>query len=188
VHRAGLVTADDMERMRRAVGAGEGQSVVVIAAKFTQIARVFPQLVKETGGLPGVRLVVKPHPAETARLLGIATPDVQADRLGAAAALHQRFGGVVVLKGAGTVVQGAGARPPGICSAGNPGMASGGVGDVLTGVIAALLAQGLAPDDAAEMGVSLHAAAGDLAAGDGERGLLASDLFGPLRRLLNLRS
>jgi NAD(P)H-hydrate epimerase len=132
--------------------------------------------------------VLTPHPAEAARLLGIATPDVQADRLGAAAALHQRFGGVVVLKGAGTVVQGAGARPPGICSAGNPGMASGGVGDVLTGVIAALLAQGLAPDDAAEMGVSLHAAAGDLAAGDGERGLLASDLFGPLRRLLNLRS
>ena len=66
VHRAGLVTADDMERMRRAVGAEEGQSVVVVAAKFTQIARVFAQLVREAGDLPGVRLVVKPHPAETA--------------------------------------------------------------------------------------------------------------------------
>jgi hypothetical protein len=66
VHRAGLVTADDMERTRRAVGAEEGQSVVVVAAKFTQIARVFAQLVREAGDLPGVRLVVKPHPAETA--------------------------------------------------------------------------------------------------------------------------
>ena len=66
VHRAGLVTADDMERTRRSVGADEGRPVVVVAAKFTQIARVFPQLVRETADLPGVRLVVKPHPAETA--------------------------------------------------------------------------------------------------------------------------
>jgi hypothetical protein len=65
VHRAGLVTADDMERTRRAVGAEEGRSVVVVAAKFTQISRVFPQLVRETAELPGVRLVIKPHPAET---------------------------------------------------------------------------------------------------------------------------
>jgi hypothetical protein len=66
VQRAGLVTVDDMERTRRAVGAEEGQSVVVVAAKFTQISRVFAQLVREAGDLPGVRLVVKPHPAETA--------------------------------------------------------------------------------------------------------------------------
>ena len=66
VHRAGLVTADDMERTRRAVGASEGQSVVVVAAKYTQIAAVFPRLVRDAGDIPGVRLVVKPHPAETA--------------------------------------------------------------------------------------------------------------------------
>ena len=66
VHRASLVTADDMERTRRAVGAAEGQSVVVVAAKYTQIAGVFPQLVRDSGEIPGVRLVVKPHPAETA--------------------------------------------------------------------------------------------------------------------------
>jgi NAD(P)H-hydrate epimerase len=119
------------------------------------------------------------------RQLGVTTAEVQADRLAAAATLHARYGGVVVLKGAGTVVQGAGARPPAICSAGNPGMASGGMGDVLTGIIAALLAQGLGADDAAEMGVSLHAAAGDLAAQAGERGLIASDLLVPLRGLLN---
>jgi hypothetical protein len=66
VHRAGLVTTDDMARTRRGVGAGERQPVVVVAAKFTQIAKVFPQLVSETAGMSGVRLVVKPHPAETA--------------------------------------------------------------------------------------------------------------------------
>jgi hypothetical protein len=66
VHRASLVAADDRERTRRAVGAEEGQSVVVVAAKFTQISQVFPQLVRDSGGIPGVRLVVKPHPAETA--------------------------------------------------------------------------------------------------------------------------
>jgi len=66
VHRAALVTADDVERTRRAVGAGEGHSVVVVAAKFTQISHVFPQLVRDSGDIPGVRLVVKPHPAETA--------------------------------------------------------------------------------------------------------------------------
>jgi hypothetical protein len=66
VHRAGLVTPDDVERTRRAVGAREGHAVVVVAAKYTQISQVFPQLVRESGDIPGVRLVVKPHPAETA--------------------------------------------------------------------------------------------------------------------------
>jgi len=66
VHRASLVTPDDMARTRRAVGAREGHAVVVVAAKYTQISQVFPQLVRESGDIPGVRLVVKPHPAETA--------------------------------------------------------------------------------------------------------------------------
>jgi NAD(P)H-hydrate epimerase len=99
--------------------------------------------------------------------------------------LQQRYGGIVVLKGAGTIVQGGGTRPPAVCSAGNPGMATGGTGDVLCGLVAALIAQGHAPEDAAELGVCLHAAAGDAAARAGERGLIASDLFPPLRGLLN---
>ena len=66
MRRAGAAKADDLERMRRAVGAEAGQSVVVVAAKYSQIAQVFPQLVRESGELPGVRLVVKPHPAESA--------------------------------------------------------------------------------------------------------------------------
>ena len=75
---------------------------------------------------------------------------------------------------------------PGVCSAGNPGMASGGMGDALTGIIAALIAQGLHLEEAAAAGVSLHAAAGDAAAGQGgERGLLASDLIAAIRPVLN---
>lgn len=129
--------------------------------------------------------ILTPHPGEAARLLGVGTTEIHADRFAAAAALHARYGGVVVLKGAGTIVHSTGSRPPAVCSAGNPGMATGGVGDVLTGLIAGLAAQGLGADDAAEMGVCLHAAAGDRAAAAGERGLIASDLYAPLRRLLN---
>jgi NAD(P)H-hydrate epimerase len=107
---------------------------------------------------------------------------VQADRFGAARALVSRFGGVTVLKGAGTLVAG---HEVGICTAGNPGMGSGGMGDVLTGVIAALMAQGVPAESAARLGVCLHAEAGDAAAADGERGLLATDLLPWLRRLVN---
>ena len=81
-----------------------------------------------------------------------------------------------------------GSPPPAICSDGNPGMASGGMGDALTGVIAGLMAQGMGVRDAAESGVCLHAAAGDVAAGlDGERGMLAGDLIDRLRGLVNPR-
>ena len=90
-----------------------------------------------------------------------------------------------MLKGAGSLVQGPGQRPPGVCSEGNPGMASGGMGDLLTGIVAGLMAQGFEPEQATELGVCLHARAGDLASGGGERGLLASDLLEPLRGLLN---
>ena len=108
-----------------------------------------------------------------------------ADRFAAARALCERYGATVVLKGAGTVVAAPGAVPAVIC-AGNPGMAVGGMGDVLTGVLAALLAQGMPPREAAIAGALLHAAAGDTAAReDGERGLLPSDLLPWLRRLAN---
>jgi hydroxyethylthiazole kinase-like uncharacterized protein yjeF len=128
--------------------------------------------------------ILTPHPAEAARLLGTQTRAVQDDRLGALAALLDRFGGVVVLKGAGTLV-GAPGHTPAICTHGNPGMATAGMGDVLTGVIAALHAQVRDPWNAARAGVLAHALAGDRAAAAGERGLIASDLFGPLRACLN---
>lgn len=129
--------------------------------------------------------VITPHPGEAARLLGCDIATVQSDRFSAARSLAERFGCVVVLKGAGTIVA-ARNRKPCVIVAGNPGMAVGGMGDLLTGVIAALRAQGLPAFDAAACGALLHAAAGDDAAADGgERGLLPSDLLGHLRRRSN---
>ncbi|MBI2970737.1 MAG: NAD(P)H-hydrate dehydratase, partial [Gammaproteobacteria bacterium] len=127
--------------------------------------------------------VLTPHPGEAAELLQIDTAAVQADRFHAAQELRERYGGVVVLKGAGTVV--VAGEDPCVCSDGNPGMASGGMGDVLTGVIAGLLAQGAGPERSACFGVCLHAAAADRASEDGTRGLLAGDLMPWLRRLVN---
>jgi hydroxyethylthiazole kinase-like uncharacterized protein yjeF len=127
--------------------------------------------------------VLTPHPGEAARMLGISTREVQQDRYSAAAALHSRYGGICVLKGAGTLVQSE--DRTGVCRAGNPGMSTGGMGDVLTGIIAGLLAQGLNPLAAAELGVCLHARAGDAASVDGERGMLAIDLLTHLRHLVN---
>ncbi len=130
--------------------------------------------------------VLTPHPGEAARLLGTEISEVQGDRFASVRRLQERFGGVVVLKGAGTLVLGASGKPPGVCDAGNPGMATAGTGDVLTGVIAALIAQGMSPEDAACSGVCLHATAGDVAAAEGgERGLLASDLLNCIRPLIN---
>lgn len=128
--------------------------------------------------------VLTPHPGEAGRLLGTDTAAVQADRLAALTELQSRYGGVIVLKGSGTLI-GCGNAPPALCSDGNPGLASGGTGDVLTGIVAGLLAQGFDSAVAAELGVCLHAAAADAAAAEGERGMLASDLFPHLRRLVN---
>jgi NAD(P)H-hydrate epimerase len=128
--------------------------------------------------------VLTPHPGEAARLLGITVAAVQADRPAAATALQTRFGGVVVLKGSGTLISDGHSMR--LSSTGNPGMASGGMGDLLTGVIAGLVAQGLALPEAAAGGVVAHGLAGDAAArAGGERGLLAGDLLLELRPLLN---
>ena len=129
--------------------------------------------------------ILTPHPGEAARLLGIDTIEVQRDRFGAARRLAEQFEASVVLKGAGSIVASPG-RVARLIDAGNPGMAVGGMGDVLTGVVAALHAQGLDAFDAASCGALLHAAAGDAAARDGgERGLLPTDLMPWLRRLAN---
>jgi NAD(P)H-hydrate epimerase len=126
--------------------------------------------------------VLTPHPGEAARLLDRSTAQVQADRVAAVQALRKTFGGVAVLKGAGTLVQG---EALALCPHGNPGMAVGGMGDVLCGVIAGLMAQGLGCEVAARAGVLAHALAGDRAAAAGERGTLPGDLLNELRPLLN---
>lgn len=133
---------------------------------------------------PLAACVITPHPGEAARLLGCSTARIQADRLAALQALVQRYRCAVVLKGAGSLVGAPGALPW-LVDAGNPGMAVGGMGDVLTGVIAALLGQGLSPLDAARAGTLLHALAGDRAAGPHPYGMMPSDLLPHLRVLAN---
>ncbi len=167
---------DDWGRMMHAVACTSDRRLVLDADALNLLAQAPLRLAGD--------VVLTPHPGEAARLLGCSTGVVQGDRFRAVRELAARYGAIVVLKGAGSLV----ADPSGrvaVCAWGNAGMASGGMGDVLTGVIAALLAQGLSAWDAARFGVALHARAGDVAAADAPRGLLASDLFDPLRRLAN---
>lgn len=128
--------------------------------------------------------IITPHPGEAATLLGTGTADIQGNRPAALAALAAKYGGVAVLKGAGTLVSSS-RQLVALCTSGNPGMASPGMGDVLTGIIAAFVAQGLDLETAAAAGVEAHARAGDCAATRGERGLIASDLLDELRAVVN---
>ena len=131
--------------------------------------------------------ILTPHPGEAARLLALTSTKVQTDRFQAASNLQTQFGGVCVLKGSGTLIYD-GKNPIQICVAGNPGMASGGMGDILSGMIGGLLAQKLTFSDAASLGVTLHAEAADLAAHEhGERGLTAMDLLPYVQKLLNCK-
>lgn len=130
--------------------------------------------------------ILTPHVGEAARLLETTAAEIQMDRFSAIEKIANKYGGVVVLKGNGTLIYSQGMTY--LCDKGNPGMASGGMGDVLTGIIAGLWAQGLSAFEAAKIGVYLHAAAGDAAAKEGgERGLLASDLMPEIRRLINTK-
>lgn len=138
------------------------------------------QIVINTTTLPWV---LTPHSGEAAHLLGCSIAEVEQDRRAAVLALQQRYGGVIVLKGAGTLI--ADQDTVKLCQYGNNGMASGGMGDVLSGIIGGFMAQGLTPMAAATLGVGLHSLAGDLAARQGARGLVASDLLVPLKHLLN---
>jgi hydroxyethylthiazole kinase-like uncharacterized protein yjeF len=175
------------------IGPGLGQSLWARALLKKVFASTLP-LVVDADALnllaknpkPRNNWIITPHPGEAARLLALTPQQVQADRLNAVQQLQQRYQAVSVLKGAGTLVL-APHVAPAICEAGNPGMATGGMGDVLSGVIAGLLAQGIPLGDAAKMGVCLHASAGDrAAAAGGERGMIATDLLPFLRRLVNL--
>ena len=152
-----------------------GKPLVVDADALTLLARTPQQ---------NDRWVLTPHPGEAARLLGVPVSEVQADRRAALDALTRRYGGTVLLKGAGTLISAAD-DAPWMCTRGNPGMASPGMGDVLTGVIAALRAQGLSGEASAVVGADVHAGAADDAAEDGQRGLLAMDVVQALRSWVN---
>jgi NAD(P)H-hydrate epimerase len=127
--------------------------------------------------------VLTPHPGEAARLLGVSTEEIQQDRAAALSALCERRGGTIVLKGAATQTGHAG-EVPWLCDRGNPGMAVPGMGDVLTGAIAGLLAQGGKPFECAAAAVHAHALAGDQCAWHGVRGMLALEVATQLRAVL----
>ncbi|WP_019557596.1 bifunctional ADP-dependent NAD(P)H-hydrate dehydratase/NAD(P)H-hydrate epimerase [Thiomicrorhabdus arctica] len=130
--------------------------------------------------------VLTPHPGEAALLLNMTTPEIQANRIQAIKALQQKYGGVIVLKGNGSLMYDG--KHLEICLAGNPGMAVGGMGDVLTGTIATFIAQGLSLWDATCLGVSLHAHAGDvLAQQKGQPGILPSELASVMSQLMSYR-
>jgi NAD(P)H-hydrate epimerase len=166
------------------IGRGEGAAAVVRAV----LAEARCPVVVDADGLNVLAgdlaplkdaagpVIVTPHPGEMARLMRVSTKQVQRDRLASAQKLAEKASCIVVLKGARTVV----ALPDGrvsVCTAGNPGMASGGMGDVLTGMIAGALAQKMEPFVAARLGVFVHATAADrVAASRGERGLLGLDV------------
>lgn len=164
-------------------GAGLHAEALAAGKPLVLDADALNVLARHTRVLPA-GTILTPHPGEAARLLGFTTAEVQANRFAAARLLAEMFGCVVVLKGAGTLVA-APEQVPRVIAAGNPGMAVGGMGDLLTGCIAALRALGLEAFDAACRGALLHAVAGDTAAQDGERGLLPTDLLAPLRAWVN---
>ncbi len=148
-------------------------------AASDKLKRILKQLVTE--------IILTPHPAEAARLLGCTTRDVQANRIAAATTLAEQYQGHVVLKGAGSICASPG-QAWRINTSGNPGMASAGMGDVLSGIIAALIAQRAAPQRAMDTAVWLHGAAADacVTAGVGPVGLTAGDTIDAARRLMNI--
>lgn len=191
----GIDTATELDRLSAkcdllAVGPGLGQTLWS-KTLFDAALALNKSMVIDADGLnllaksPEKRdnWVLTPHPAEAARLLNCSTHDVQRDRFSAIKRLQQQYGGVVVLKGAGSLVYDGAFIS--VCAAGNPGMASGGMGDVLTGVIAALIAQQHSLSEATKLAVMMHALAADRAAKDGEKGLLASDLMPAIREMMN---
>ncbi len=164
----GMGTSSGASALLRALLAATDRPVVLDADALNLLA---------AEGVPelGPARVLTPHPGEAARLLGTTTAEIQADRVEAVQDLSRRTGSVVVLKGAATLVTAPGERVW-LVPAGNPGMATAGTGDVLAGVVGALLARGLAPFAAARLGAWVHAVAGDLAAAFGTEGRLAGDL------------
>lgn len=182
----GLIAAASVLVVGPGLGQGSwGRSLLSVAASSNKPqvwdADALNMLAAGQASIPA-NGVITPHPGEAARLLGIGTREVQADRPAAARALAKKYQVVCVLKGSGSLVADAQGRLA-LCDRGHPAMASAGLGDVLAGLIGALLAQHMAPFEAACLGVWLHAKAGEEAGAAG-RGLLASDLIAVIRRLL----
>ncbi len=175
------------------VGPGLGRSVWSQQLLYFALQNALPKvmdadalniLAEAQWDLPKERQwVMTPHPGEAARLLGCSTTEVQENRFDALIRLQQQFECTVLIKGAGTLI--GDGRATYLADVGNPGMAVAGMGDVLSGVLGALLAQGMTASKAARVGVCLHGDAGNRAAEKGQRGILATDVIPYLRQLVN---
>lgn len=175
----GPLAGERLALLRRLASDAQAPRTVVDADALTALAAL-----RQAGWAPdgsALRLILTPHPGEAARLLGVTPKEVQGDRPAAARALAANYHAIAVLKGHNTLVAEPGGRLR-VCMGGNPGMATAGTGDLLTGIIAGLLARGLGTEDAAVLGVYHHAMAGDAASyAHGEESLVATDLFETLR-------
>ncbi len=190
------------QMLQKAIASGLPMVVDADALNILSAGRVGAKARVDAGANAG-HWVLTPHPGEAARLLGCSNGDIQSDRLAACRKIAEKYSATVLLKGAGTLIastvmvreqvtsggelkNSAAQWPLWLCPYGNPGMASGGMGDVLAGIVGGLMAQGLDATTATCLGACLHSVAADRAVAEsGEKGLLASDLFAPLRQLVN---
>lgn len=179
----GLGAGDDARMCLEKLLAAQPESLVLDADALNLLA-VQPAWINLLN-LRASPAIITPHPLEAARLLGRRSDAVQADRLDAARTLALKYGAVAVLKGSGTIIDD-GHRTL-INPTGNAGLATAGTGDILTGIIGALLAQGMPPFEAAAAGVWAHGRAAEMLAqsGIGPAGITASELLAPVRRTLN---
>lgn len=161
--------------------------LVIDADAINLLSAKFRSFLESNNTFKTNKHIFTPHPGEAARMLESNTAEIQADRVLAVKALQRKWGGNVLLKGSGSLMC-LDSRSVSLCPYGNPGMASGGMGDVLSGMIGGLMVQGLNPSYALQLAVCLHAKAADIASGScGERGLLAGDLIPIARQLLALK-
>jgi hydroxyethylthiazole kinase-like uncharacterized protein yjeF len=193
-----VLKIDTLDCLAAGPGLGESQAAqhalaaaiahrapLVLDADALNLLAAHPKLQQAVAGRSSATILT-PHPAEAGRLLGTSTANIQHDRIASACALAQRYNAAVVLKGNGSIC----AQVNGdwyINTSGNPGMAAAGMGDVLTGIVAAIVAQGGEPDLSLLAGVHLHGLAADrlVAAGIGPAGLTASEVIDAARATLN---
>lgn len=182
----GLGQADWSILSLQKVAAAQSERPVPLVVDADALNLISAGKLEDLTGYPR-QWILTPHPGEAARLLNLDTADVQSDRNSAACRLQSTYGGVAILKGAGSLVcyQNGSRQHLDKCTHGNPGMASGGMGDILSGILGGLLAQHFPLHEAARLGVCLHGQSADLASADGERGMLATDLLPYLRGLVN---
>ncbi|GAC13644.1 hypothetical protein GLIP_1002 [Aliiglaciecola lipolytica E3] len=197
-----MVTSEDLSQLLEwadcvVFGPGVGQdswSLEIFSQLFTYISHHDKPLIIDADGLNLLSkqprklalsfLIMSPHSAEAARLLNTDVDSVERDRYAAASALAETYAASCILKGAGSIVHNS--QGAFVCANGNPGMSTAGMGDVLTGILGSLAAQGMSAADTSLYGTCVHSAAADLVAENyGQRGMIASDLFDYLRRLVN---